>query len=270
MLPCARGNISKPTLFPELTLCSRYLRHHEKKVNLKATYIEARDWPVFRGGYFDLFKFLAFCGLYFFILTLQLDVSSVYRIDEALRQSVIDEGGALQDVTDHGAFFQYLEETIMPNVFPGEWYNSEPLATADTGFVLDYNKLVGGLLVTQKRGTLLPACKLPYFDSYPSPYENFYGNCFSEDGMAIHVSAEQKKADNGSLMHPTMKWEASPGWTVHVPWSSKIDSYTIYNDTQRKECEMALAKRDPRLGAIYTNHGEANPKCIMVVEDEVR
>ena len=81
---------------------------------------------------------------------------------------------------------------------------------------------------------------------------------------------EQKKADNGSLMHPTMKWEASPGWTVHVPWSSKIDSYTIYNDTQRKECEMALAKRDPRLGAIYTNHGEANPKCIMVVEDEVR
>ena len=40
---------------------------------------------------------------------------------------------------------------------------SEPLSSnkGETGFVLDYNKLVGGLLLTQKRATLKPACKIP-------------------------------------------------------------------------------------------------------------
>jgi len=42
------------------------------------------------------------CSLYFFILTLQLDVESAFRVDEALRQTLVDEGDTLQDVGDHG------------------------------------------------------------------------------------------------------------------------------------------------------------------------
>ena len=35
----------------------------------------------------------------------------------------MDEGDALQEVVDFATFFTYLEETIMPNVFPDAWYN---------------------------------------------------------------------------------------------------------------------------------------------------
>ena len=65
--------------------------------------------------------------LYFYILTLQLSVEKGFMIDEALRQSVVDEGGELQEVEDHGTFFEYLTETIMLNVFPAEWYNEGEL-----------------------------------------------------------------------------------------------------------------------------------------------
>ena len=93
---------------------------------------------------------MAFCTLYLYILILQLDAGdAVYRIDEALRQTVVDEQGSLQDVTDHESFFDYLQNTIMPNVFPADWYNEQPLNTQETGFILQYNKLVGGLLLTQ-------------------------------------------------------------------------------------------------------------------------
>merc|ERR1719352_855130 len=76
-------------------------KHRHSQVDLKRTFIEARDWPKFRAGYFNLFKFIAFCTLYLNILLLQLGAGGdVYRIDEALRQSVVDEQGSLQDVTD--------------------------------------------------------------------------------------------------------------------------------------------------------------------------
>lgn len=58
------------------------------------------------------------------------------------------------------------------------------------------------------------------------------------------------------------------GWTAHVPWTTKIQSYTIYNASQLEECKAAQAKRDPRLSAIYAGHGEMHPKCVQVVESE--
>ena len=38
--------------------------------------------PKFRAGYFQLLKYLAFIGLYFAILTIQMKVDDVFQIDE--------------------------------------------------------------------------------------------------------------------------------------------------------------------------------------------
>ena len=155
---------------------------------------------------------------------------------------MVDEQGSLQDVTDHASFFDYLQNTIMPNVFPSEWYNEQPLNTQETGYILQYNKLVGGLLLTQNRGTLRPACKIPFYQAYPSSYETFYGKCFSDDSMAIHVTQDVKLDVTETYVHPQMRWDPFQG---------------------------GQKKRDPRLGTIYKPHGVLNSsECIEVVEDE--
>ena len=201
----------------------------------------------------------------------------MYRIDEALRQSVVDEQGSLQDVTDHASFFDYLQNTIMPNVFPSEWYNEQPLNTQETGYILQYNKLVGGLLLTQNRGTLRPACKIPFYQAYPSSYETFYGKCFSDDSMAIHVTQDVKLDVTETYVHPQMRWDpfqggaegGSPGWTAMVPWTTKIVRSPITTEEEKQACLQRQKKRDPRLGTIYKPHGVLNSsECIEVVEDE--
>jgi len=40
--------------------------------------------PMFRAGYFQLIKYLAFCGLYFCILYVQMQVTETFKIDEVL------------------------------------------------------------------------------------------------------------------------------------------------------------------------------------------
>jgi hypothetical protein len=53
-----------------------------------------------------------------------------------------------------------------------------------------------------------------------------------------------------------------------VPWTTKVQSYTIYNDSQLEECKAEQARRDPRLSTIYAAHGDAHLQCVQVVEDE--
>ncbi len=53
----------------------------------------------------------------------------------------------------------------MPNVFPGKWYNDDAYSTTDSGYVLDYNRLVGGLLIVQGRGSRSDRCVQPYYNA---------------------------------------------------------------------------------------------------------
>jgi hypothetical protein len=162
----------------------------------------------------------------------------------------VDEGDALQEVEDFDSFFTYLEETIMPNVFPDAWYNDVPLSTAngETGFVLGYNKLVGGLLITQRRGLIKPACKEPKYASFRSAYEDFYPTCFIEDDIANFVTPEQRQnySKPGSRSHPTMKWSpnpSEPGWVTMVPWTLQVVKDPVTNQTKVVELEPTPPQR---------------------------
>lgn len=100
----------------------------------------------------------------------------------------------------------------MPNVFPDKWYNEKPLSTAkdETGYVLGYNKLVGGLLLTQQRGLLKSYCKEPYYKNFRSSYETFYPTCFVEGGGDIadfvNQSTRDKYPAGTPREHPEMRW----------------------------------------------------------------
>lgn len=135
----------------------------------------------------------------------------------------MDEGDKLQKVETLGDFFDYLEETIFANLFPAKWYNDEPLSTAkdELGYVLSYNKLVGGLLITQQRGMLKTYCKEPYYSSFRSSYETFYPTCFDDASIANFVTPEQKKQFpvGKNREHPRMKWTPRTPVLDGLRWS---------------------------------------------------
>uniref|UniRef100_A0A6U4MUT9 Polycystin cation channel PKD1/PKD2 domain-containing protein n=1 Tax=Hemiselmis andersenii TaxID=464988 RepID=A0A6U4MUT9_HEMAN len=150
-----------------------------ERVDVKASLDNIERWPAKKKGYSQLCSFLLFFALYCCVMVMQINPGEVFRIDDALRNQVVDEQGALQDVSTLGDLFDYLTEQIMENVFPGAWYNDDPLTTSEAGYVLDYNKLVGGLLIVQRRG-VRRKCVEPRYKLTNSSYDEFYRVCYTE------------------------------------------------------------------------------------------
>ncbi|EKX48586.1 hypothetical protein GUITHDRAFT_136691 [Guillardia theta CCMP2712] len=197
-------------------------------VDLEATIADLKSWSKVWKGYLDMFLFFAFFALYLYVLIQQLEISKVYMIDNALREAVVDESNSLQDVSTFGDFFNYLQNQIMPNVFPESWYNGDAYNTNESGYLLSYNKLVGGLLINQQRGLVKPHffllqfpkkfCKAPMYncsklvdgelkDNCTSSYNNFYPICYDQTPMETIVPKEQR-----------VQYE-------NVPWTVKLDEY---------------------------------------------
>jgi hypothetical protein len=150
-----------------------------KRIDLKATIDNCTRWSKTKKGWWELSCFLVFFGLYCAILISQIHPEQIFALDEALRQRVVDESGELQQVTVLEDLYSYLSNTIMPGVFPGQWYNDANYTTAESGYILDYNKLVGGLLIVQERGLPTAPCRVPYFSGFRSAYEvGIRGNPF--------------------------------------------------------------------------------------------
>jgi len=175
---------------------------------------------------------------------------------QALRQTVVDEGDSLQKVESLGDFFDYLSDQIMPNVFPDAWYNDEPLSTAkdEVGYVLGYNKLVGGLLITQKRRIVRPYCKQPAYPNFRSSYEDFYPTCFGDAGIETFVTeAQRKEFPIGTKREsPDMKWSANPGWLTMVPWTLKV----VKNPATNRSTVEVLEPTPPQV----VNNSRSDPK----------
>eukprot|EP00960_Hanusia_phi_P007108 202272-Hanusia_phi.AAC.4 len=69
-------------------------------VELERTARNLRELPAMRKGYADLAFFIIFFVLYVYVL-----VDKIYSIDEALRQTVVDESNSLQGINTHADFF---------------------------------------------------------------------------------------------------------------------------------------------------------------------
>ena len=202
----------------------------------------------FRAGYFQLLKYLLFTSLYFSVLYVQMRVDETFEIDDVLRKYVVDQEGSLQDVQNLGDFFVYLQDQIIPNVFPSEWYNGDPLSTPkeETGFVLGYNKLVGGLLLAQTRSYIKTSCKEPAYEGFRSSYEQFYPTCLDKTQNIeafVNKSMLEEFPSGTKRIHPEMGWEGDPGWTTFVPWSLKVVKDPITNKTSRQVLEPSPPRK---------------------------
>ena len=147
------------------------MNRNEKLFDLKATIANCERWNKTKKGWWELSRFLVFFGLYCAILLSQINPGVIFGLDESLRQRVVDEDGQLQQVTVLEDLYTYLIQQIMPNVFPAQWYNNDSFSTNESGYILEYNKLVGGLLIVQERGTSLIPCRDPFFPGFRSAYE---------------------------------------------------------------------------------------------------
>lgn len=81
-------------------------------------------------------------------------------------------------------FWNWMAQAIVPAVFINNWYDDDSVAAFDgsteEGYVLDYQKLLGGVLVHQSRGVAAPCNDLfPDYDGGNGGLKNFYPKCHS-------------------------------------------------------------------------------------------
>ena len=158
-----------------------------KDINLKRTIHDLERWPDTVKGYRAIASYFVFFVLFTVVVRDQLDVPKAYAIDNLVRNNFLDYDGALANVQTHGDFFDYLLN-ILGQMLPSTYYNGDgipesekglacvdnspvktsPQACSDIGtdtclssrrctltwtcidrFLFDYNKLIGGVLVTQ-------------------------------------------------------------------------------------------------------------------------
>jgi len=219
----ANGNGAKPPMPTQGSFFFHAKTPSQQIVDIKATQDDLTRWPEIKKGYSELLMWLIFFGLYCSVLMIQLRVERTYQIDEALRQMVVSEGDALQDVSTLGDFFGYLEDQIRPNIFPPEWYNGDTLTTDETGFVMYYNMLVGGLLVVQQRGTQQSPCRVPMYSGAKSSYQDFYEICYPNKLIESDYTDEQRR--NGE-----------------VPWAPGVPA------PPTKPVNVLETRNDPTLG----------------------
>ena len=141
-------------------------------IDLKETYSTSKRWRETSTGWIRLAWFLVFFVLYAIVLLLQGgQPQNIFALDEVLREKVVDEHRSLQQITSHADLFQYLNNQIVPTVFQSSWYNNVSFKTSEIGYIMQYNKLVGGLLIVQERGITTSPCQTPFYVGSRSAYE---------------------------------------------------------------------------------------------------
>ena len=144
-----------------------------------------------------------FFAIFTYVVIIQLNVEANFQIDRVVRHSLLGQDDKLQAVRTHGDFFQFLlsdfndagefDESTWPNggilatLFDPKLYNGQQVAAADLGMLFQFNKLVGGVLITQER-SIKKKCP-------PSAYQLFYKNCYDGELMEAEPCNARKRPD---------------------------------------------------------------------------
>mmetsp|Transcript_15138 Transcript_15138/g.22102 ORF Transcript_15138/g.22102 Transcript_15138/m.22102 type:complete len:902 (+) Transcript_15138:188-2893(+) len=195
-------------------------------INLKRSIHDLERWPEMVKGYISIASYTLFFGIFTYLVIWQLAVPDAFDIDNLARNSFLDQDGALTNIEQHGDFFDYLlneydedsgefvEGTgpyggILGTMFTSKYYNDQPIPASDAGFLFSYNKLIGGVLLTQTRGKREP-CGV---NSGDSAYSMFYPECYTEKIVTAdppkeimidvqHKCGEKKRASVFNTTHP--------------------------------------------------------------------
>ena len=128
-------------------------------------------------GYYSLATYALFFAIFTYVVVAQLQVENQYKVDNVIRQNLLGQDDALAAIAAHEDFFDYLlsdfdiklgefnkgkgadtypDGGVFGTLFEDKLYNEEALAPGDLGMLFQYNKLVGGVLITQKRSQTKP------------------------------------------------------------------------------------------------------------------
>jgi hypothetical protein len=184
-----------------------------RRFNLDQSILNIQDWGEIKTGYVKLFSFTTFVVVFFAMLCLQSDVDSGFRVDLALRQGLIAQADSVDSLTTNTQLWSYLysaqagvssggkkkkkkkkkrtrakkagggggggavDKGMLQLLFDEQWYgpSTPPMPAQNLGFVLLFNKLVGGVMLTQSRNPREPCRE-------SSIYKNFYSACQGTDG----------------------------------------------------------------------------------------
>jgi hypothetical protein len=179
---------------------------------LDQSLLNIADWSDVKTGYIKLFGFVAFVIVFFTMLCLQTDVENGFNVDLALRQGLIAQADSIDSLTTNTQLWSYLysaqaggssagkqkkrkkkkrtrakkgggggggavDKGMLQLLFDEQWYGptTPPMPAQNLGFVLLFNKLVGGVMLSQKRNPSRPCPE-------QSIYKNFYSACQGANG----------------------------------------------------------------------------------------
>lgn len=155
---------------------------------------------------------------------MQMNVGSSIATDYAFRSTL---AGDLSDVKTLDDFWNFVltqetdgsgavtgESGLMSSLYVKQWYNGQAFQSNETNFVLEYYKLVGGVLFTQTRGVVTNDGCVAQLGR--SSYDKFYPDCF----IAEPVTSEnatfgqyQTALTAEELAMTTEAWRSHPGGT---------------------------------------------------------
>eukprot|EP00294_Goniomonas_avonlea_P013144 CAMPEP_0114544746 /NCGR_PEP_ID=MMETSP0114-20121206/3037_1 /TAXON_ID=31324 /ORGANISM="Goniomonas sp, Strain m" /LENGTH=628 /DNA_ID=CAMNT_0001729139 /DNA_START=8 /DNA_END=1894 /DNA_ORIENTATION=- len=172
------------------------------------------SWPSKKKGYRRLLGFCVFVVLYLVMISLQLNAGVSYIIDSSLRQFIRHQGG-LDNVISLDDWWTYAD-TEFQILFQDKWYNGQAFTTNETGYVLDYNKLIGGVLIQQKRGIVTKNGCSEYLG--PSAYTVFYPDCYSGEleGPGVEFGEHKSTLTADELALTNQAWIVSNDSTAYV------------------------------------------------------
>lgn len=183
-----------------------------RKYNLEQSILNINDWGDIKTGYMKLLSFTVFVMVFFTMLCLQTDIENGFNVDLALRQGLISQADSVDSLTTNTQLWSYLysaqagvssggkkkkkkkkkrtrakkgggggagavDKGMLQLLFDEQWYGptTPPMPAQNLGFVLLFNKLVGGVMLTQSRNPREPCRET-------SIYKNFYSACQGSDG----------------------------------------------------------------------------------------
>jgi hypothetical protein len=157
-------------IFPKLVI-----KREEATEDMRLRVVAKDD--VVHGGFYILFYLI-----FFWVVTDQLDMRNRFELEGAIADYIggepWDEANhyVLKDLDSLEAIWVWLEDVFVPCLFVDpQWYNGDSFTPEEEGFMMQYNKLVGGFQLLQKR---VPANDE---DCEPSPrFGDWAGNCYDE------------------------------------------------------------------------------------------
>ena len=131
--------------------------------------------------------------LFFWVVVDQMQIWKRFDLETAMKQYATEgpassAGGrgrrgsagdqeATTDVKSIDDVFPWLETTIVGSVFPPEeWYNGDAYSADEVGYVVNFNRLVGGFQIVQKRVAANVNCP------HDERFGDWAGDCYHQYG----------------------------------------------------------------------------------------